>query len=69
MVTCEKVLRGLRAAGTVAVGDGVRCKASVSPGAEVLRTAFCPCPFLPSPAALPAPGTEGQRGGIACLPC
>lgn len=46
MVTCEKMLRGLRVAGTMAVG-GARCKASTSFEGEVLHGKYAPvlsCP-------------------------
>lgn len=46
MVTCEKMLRGLRVAGSMAVG-GVRCKASTSFEGEVLHGAFAPAFSFP----------------------
>lgn len=55
---------GLRVTGTMALGDRLRCKVSVSWGEEVLHFSFAP-----SSLALPSLALVGQRNRITHLPC
>lgn len=68
MVTCEKMLCGLRVTGTMAMGGRVRCKASTSSRGEVLHGAFAPALSFPLQHFFPPLALRGQRGSIACLP-